>query len=92
MMNQNVIVSAYIDNNQITTISGAKIGDSESRIRSIYPNIKKGTGFYGTPYLIYEPQDRAYEKYFLLFEIPAGYVKSYRVSKADGVFAVEGCS
>lgn len=81
----------------MTTISGAKIGDTIEKIKSIYPQqIKIEPGHYGGKYLIYEPQDPAYKDYLLLFETDANdevVVRHFRAGYVHDVkYLVEGCS
>lgn len=101
MMSQNHIVRIDIDDEKIKTISGAKLGDTEEKIIAIYPSIKITTGFYSGKYLIYKPEDPAYQEYRLLFEAKQPYqqsrashlVKTYRFGYQHEVSAlVEGCS
>ncbi len=93
MMEKNRIMRVDIKNEQITTISGAKIGDTESQIKSIYPGkIKVMPGKYAGNYLIYEPTDIAYKEYLLLFESVENKVVNFRVGYKQEVGLVEGCS
>ena len=82
------------NNNPITTISGAKIGNTIEEIKSIYPQqIKIEPGFYGGKYLIYEPHDSAYKNYLLLFQTYEGVVHDFRAGYVHDVkYLVEGCS
>ena len=101
MMEKNRIVRVDIQHQQITTISGAKVGDTEKEIKAIYPNIEVTPGFYGGKYLIYRPQDSAYKNYLLLFEAfpprnrpeNTHRVRTFRVGYEHEVaYLVEGCS
>lgn len=66
---ENKIVDRIDKNDNITTLSGIRIGDTE-KIRATYPKqITEGVGHYGGKYLMYEPQESNYQNYRLLFEI-----------------------
>ena len=105
MMNRNKIVRVDIDDERITTISGAKLGDTEEEIIATYPNIEIREGFYSGKYFIYRPEDSVYQEYLLLFEAePLSYdennrpvgthkVKTFRIGYQQKVeLLVEGCS
>ena len=105
MMDRNKIVRADINDERITTISGAKIGDTEEEIIATYPNVEIAQGFYSGKYFIHRPQDSAYQEYLLLFEAePLSYdennqpegihkVTYFRIGYRHEVeHLVEGCS
>lgn len=105
MMDKNKIVRVDVYDERITTISGAKISDTEEEIIATYPNIEIRQGFYSGKYFIYRPKDFAYQEYLLLFEAePLSYdennqpqgthkVKKFRIGYRDEVeLLVEGCS
>jgi hypothetical protein len=83
-----------IDNPKITTISGAKIGDTEARIKSLYPGkIKVSQHPYDRNghYLTYIPQDKNDKNYRVIFETDGQQVTRYRVGKLPEVGYIEGC-
>ncbi|MBD2578244.1 GerMN domain-containing protein [Oscillatoria sp. FACHB-1406] len=85
-----------IDTRSITTLGGAKIGDSEARIRALYPGqIKAEPHEYvsGGKYLIFVPRDSAQGNYRVVFETDAsGIVTRLRSGKLPEVKYVEGCA
>ncbi|WP_016951018.1 hypothetical protein [Anabaena sp. PCC 7108] len=90
-----VIARVDIDDPRVTTISGAKIGDTEARIKSLYPGqiavtqhqyIQKGH------YLTLIPKDKADQNYRVIFETDGQRVTRYRSGKLPEVAYVEGCS
>lgn len=85
-----------IDTRSMTTLGGAKIGDSEARIRELYPGqIKSEPHEYvpGGKYLIFVPQDPSQSNYRVVFETDAsGIVTRFRSGKLPEVKYVEGCA
>lgn len=79
----------------ITTTSGAKIGDTESRIKTLYPGqIRVQPHKYTSKghYLVFVPKDAADKDYRLIFETDGKVVTRWRVGKLPEVEWVEGCS
>lgn len=95
MVTDNKIARVDIQENQrITTGKGAKIGDTETRIKSLYPGqiqvtpheyVQKGH------YLTFVPKDNVDKNYRLLFETDGTRVTRYRSGKLPEVEFVEGC-
>jgi len=84
-----------INNPKVTTISGAKIGDSETKIKSIYGDKIKVSAHPYNPkghYLTFIPQDEKDKNYRLIFETDGKVVTSYRVGKLPEVEYIERCS
>lgn len=82
-------------NSQITTRSGAKIGDTEAKIQSLYPDrIKVTPHKYNEKghYLTYVPKDTTDKNYRLIFETDGNKVTQYRSGRLPEVEWVEGCS
>lgn len=82
-------------NKSITTLSGAKIGDTESRIKSLYPGQIQVTPHKyveGGHDLIFIPKDAVDKNYRLLFETDGKRVTRFRSGKLPEVEFVEGCS
>ncbi|OYE06379.1 hypothetical protein [Nostoc sp. 'Peltigera membranacea cyanobiont' 232] len=82
-------------NTQITTLKGAKIGDTEAQIKSLYPGQIKVTPHkyvQGGHYLTFIPKDRADRNYRLVFETDGKLVTELRSGKLPEVQYVEGCS
>jgi hypothetical protein len=79
----------------ITTLSGAKIGDTEAKIKSLYPGkIKVEPHNYvsGGHYLVFTPKDAEYKNYRLVFETDGKRVTLIRAGKLPEASYVEGCS
>jgi hypothetical protein len=80
---------------KITTLSGAQIGDSEARIKSLYPGQIKVTPHEyvtGGHYLTFTPKDKADKNYRLVFETDGKRVTQMRSGKLPEVSYIEGCS
>lgn len=80
---------------KITTLKGAKIGDTEARIKSLYPGQIKVTPHkyvQGGHYLTLIPKDRANQNYRVVFETDGKLVTEFRSGKLPEVEFVEGCS
>lgn len=82
---------------RIRTVSGAKIGDSETRIKSLYPqqiqvSPHKYTSDRGGRYLTYVPKDSLDRNYRLIFETLNGRVTQFRSGRLPEVEFVEGCA
>ena len=83
------------NNKSIITLSGAKIGDTESRIKSLYPGQIQVTPHKyveGGHDLIFIPKDAVDKNYRLLFETDGKRVTRFRAGKLPEVEFVEGCS
>lgn len=80
---------------KITTLRGAKIGDTEARIKSLYPGQIQVTPHkyvQGGHYLTFVPSDRADQNYRVVFETDGKRVTGFRSGKLPEVEFVEGCS
>ena len=83
------------DNSKITTLSGAKIGDSESKIKSLYPKqIRVEAHEYDAKghYLIFVPKDSRDKNYSVIFETDGKKVTRWRAGKLPEVQFIEGCA
>lgn len=79
----------------ITTLSGAKIGDSEAKIKQLYPGQISVTPHKYLPnghYLTYTPKDAKDTNYRLIFETDGKQVTDFRSGRLPEVAWVEGCS
>lgn len=95
MVNNNTISRIDIKNPRITTRSGAKIGDTEAKIKSLYPGQIEVTSHKYVPngrYLTFIPKDATDKNYRLIFETDGKKVTRYRSGKLPEVSWVEGCS
>jgi len=82
-------------NSRITTVRGAKIGDSEDRIKSLYPGQIRVTPHeyvQGGHYLTFVPRDASDRQYRLVFETDGRRVKHIRAGRLPEVEYVEGCA
>jgi hypothetical protein len=80
---------------KVTTLRGAKIGDSETRIKSLYPGQIKVTPHEyvaGGHYLTFIPKDKADKNCRLVFETDGKRVTQMRSGKLPEVSYIEGCS
>jgi hypothetical protein len=80
---------------KVTTAAGAKIGDTEARIKSLYPGqIKVSPHHYvtGGHYLTFIPKDRFDQAYRVVFETDGKRVTTFRSGKLPEVEFIEGCA
>lgn len=83
------------ENRSITTLGGAKIGDTEAKIKSLYLGQIQVTPHkyvQGGHYLTLVPKDRADRNYRVIFETDGKRVTQFRSGKRPQVEYVEGCS
>lgn len=95
MVTNRAISRIDITNPQITTLSGAKIGDSEERIRSLYGaqlQTKLHKYLDQGHYLIFVPRDQQDRQNRILFETDGAKVLSWRVGRIKEISWSEGCS
>ncbi|MEG4286318.1 hypothetical protein QUB68_24620 [Microcoleus sp. A006_D1] len=99
MLTKGRIVRVDIRNKQVTTIRGAKIGDTEDRIFSLYPSQIKATPHpyvgrspYNGKYLTFVPKDAADKNYRIIFETSKNRVTSFRSGQLPQVEYIEGCA
>ncbi|MGK7925301.1 MAG: hypothetical protein AB4290_08645, partial [Spirulina sp.] len=96
MVTEGKISRIDIHTKQITTLSGAKIGDTEERIKALYPGKIEEEPHKYLPegkYLFFMPKDAAYQNYRVIFETnEKGIVITMRSGKLPEVAWVEGCA
>ncbi|MEG4090721.1 hypothetical protein [Microcoleus sp. Pol12B4] len=99
MITNGRIARVDISSKLITTISGARIGDNENRILSLYPDQIKATPhpYVSHPpdngkYLTFVPKDAADKNYRIIFETSKNRVERFRSGKLPEVEYIEGCS
>ncbi|MCU0547426.1 MAG: hypothetical protein MUE44_35570 [Oscillatoriaceae cyanobacterium Prado104] len=87
-----------INNKRVTTIKGAKIGDTEDKIFSLYPgqiqatrHPYQGRSPYNGKYLTFVPKDATDKNYRIIFETSKNRVERFRSGKLPEVEAIEGC-
>ena len=87
------IARVEVDEPGVRTAAGAQVGDTEARIKSLYPGIKSEPHHYEDGhYLIYTPKDAKQKKYRLIFETNGKTVTRYRAGALPAVEWIEGCS
>ncbi len=80
-------------NSPITTVSGARIGDSEDRIKSLYAvHITPHEYVQSGHYLTFVPNDTSDQPYRMVFETDGKRVKLIRAGRLPEVEYVEGCA
>jgi len=81
-------------NGRVATVKGARVGDTEARIKSLYPGQIRVTGHKYTNgrYLTFVPKDRADKNFRLIFETDGDRVTQFRSGRLPEVEWVEGCS
>ena len=96
MVTNGSIARVDVSTQEITTFSGAKVGDSEAKIKSLYPGKIETEPHKYVPdgnYLTFVPKDKADKNYRVIFETDAqGKVTSFRAGKLPEVQYVEGCA
>jgi len=99
MVTKGRIVRIDISNERVTTIKGAKIGDTEDRIISLYPGQIQVTRhpyqrlpLTNQKYLTFVPKDAADKSYRIIFETSKNRVERFRSGKIPQVEYIEGCS
>ncbi|RUT08936.1 hypothetical protein DSM106972_009890 [Dulcicalothrix desertica PCC 7102] len=81
-------------NTKIATASGAKIGDTETRIKSLYPRqitVTPHKYVQGGHYLTFTPKESKYKNYRIVFETDGKRVTQYRAGRLPEVENVERC-
>ncbi len=93
MVNDGSIAVAYVRNPAIKTLRGAKIGDSESKIRSMYPGQLKPAESLSLSMknLQFVPKDADDRNYRIVFSFRKGNLVGFRSGRLPEVLWVEGC-
>ena len=98
MVTKGRIARVNINNKRITTIRGAKIGDTIDRIISLYPGqiqiikaplTSRPEG--NSKHLTFVPKDTADKNYRIIFETTFDRVREFRSGKLPEVEFLEGC-
>lgn len=95
MVEQGKISRTDVDSGTaIATTAGARIGDTEERIKSLYPGqvTVQPHKYTDGHYLIVTPADAADKDFRIVFETDGSKVTRYRSGKIPSVQYVEGCS
>lgn len=93
MMNGGTIVVAHVSNPAIKTLRGAQIGDSESKIRSMYSGqLKPAESVSGrTKVLQFVPKDAEDRNYRIVLSFRQGKLINFRSGRLPEVLWIEGC-
>lgn len=89
------IARVDVTGGRVPTFEGARVGDTEARIRSLYAGrLEEQPHKYvtGGHYLVIRPPERADSAYRLVFETDGYTVTRYRSGRMPEVMWVEGCS
>jgi uncharacterized UBP type Zn finger protein len=79
----------------VKTVSGAKIGDSENRIKSLYPGQIRVTPHeyvQAGHYLTFVPKDASDQQYRVVFKTDGRRVTRFQAGRLPEVGYVEGCA
>lgn len=93
MVNDGSIAIAYVNNPAIKTLRGAQIGDSESKIRSMYPGQLKPAESLSvrTKNLQFVPRDAEDRNHRIVFSFRQGKLVKFRSGRLPEVLWIEGC-
>ncbi|MCY7407853.1 MAG: hypothetical protein LH631_10865, partial [Alkalinema sp. CAN_BIN05] len=93
MLNKGSIAVAYVANPQIKTLRGVGIGDSESKVRSLYAGqLKPGESLSArTKVLQFVPKDVEDQNDRIVFSFVNGKLRSFRSGRLPEVGWIEGC-
>jgi hypothetical protein len=88
------VARVEVDTPGIRTAEGAQVGDTEERIRALYPGRIKAEPheYENGHYLIYTPKDPKLAKYRIIFETDGKKVTRYRTGILPAVQWIEGCA
>lgn len=91
MVTNDKIARIDVSSNKYATDKGARIGDTEARIKSLYPGIKVYPQKYDEKKHDVEINSGD-KKYLIIFETDGRRVTGFRVGNTEEVGYVEGCS
>lgn len=93
MMNDGSIAVANVSNPVIKTLRGAQIGDSESKIRSMYPGQLKPAESLSvrTKNLQFVPRDAEDRNHRIVFSFRQGKLVNFRSGRLPEVLWIESC-
>jgi hypothetical protein len=96
MVIDGVIARTDVDKaSQVTTFRGAKVGDSEARIKALYGSqitVEPHEYVRNGHYLVFTPRDKADRAFRVIFETDGKKVTRFRSGRLPEVSYVEGCS
>jgi hypothetical protein len=93
MVENNRIVRVDVDSGALTTAAGARIGDTEERVKGLYAGrlVVRPHKYSGGRYLVVMPAAAADSAFRLIFETDGKRVTRYRAGHRPQVEYVEGC-
>ena len=93
MVARGIVARIEVDSASVATAEGARVGDTEARVRTLYGNRVAVTPHEYTDghYLTVTPVSRS-DSLRIIFETDKGIVTTYRAGKLPEVAYVEGCS
>jgi hypothetical protein len=94
MVEGGTIARVDVDSGSIATAEGARIGDSENRIRELYAGhvVTTPAKYTNGHYLTVQPAAGSDTLFRIVFETDSGKVRSYRAGRVPPVEYVEGCA
>jgi hypothetical protein len=96
MVIDGVIARTDVDkDSQVTTFRGAKVGDSEARIKALYGSqitVEPHQYVRNGHYLVFTPRDKADRAFRVIFETDGKKVTRFRSGRLPEVSYVEGCA
>ena len=92
MMDGRQIVRIDINGKEYSTDKGAKVGDTEAKIKRLYKGMYKVSPHKYIDHAHYIEVEMKGGKYSIIFETDGKRVVTYRVGKPEQVGYVEGCS
>jgi hypothetical protein len=96
MFGKGRVVRIDVSSVGIRTASGAGVGDTEAKIKVLYPGLITVEPHHYDPenghYLNYSPHDKTDRGYGIVFETDGTVVTEFRVGTLAAIALVEGCS
>jgi hypothetical protein len=88
------IARVDVQDSTVTTGEGARIGDTEDRVKQLYPGrvTVEPHKYTDGHYLVVAPEEAADSSFRIIFETDSGRVTTYRAGRLPEVALVEGCS
>ncbi|MDB4908025.1 MAG: hypothetical protein JWO05_2809 [Gemmatimonadetes bacterium] len=93
MVENGTVARIDVDSGSVATVEGARVGDSEERIRQLYPrNLASSPHKYTDGHnLTFTPAESGDSLYRIVFETDGHRVVRYRAGRVPPVEYVEGC-
>lgn len=93
MIEEGRIARIDVDSGSVATVAGARVGDTEDRVMSLYPGRVTVTPqkYTAGHYLTVTPASPADSAFRIIFETEHGHVTHFRAGRRPPVEYVEGC-